>query len=203
MRGVTARSKAAKRPTPKKEDLPKRVFVKSGAFWHVRAEGEKRIWTKLSSLKEGLPGMYRALAELETEGAGGDLMERLIETWMREVSIKHKPRTQANDLYQTRTIKKAFLEFRAKDVRSPDVALFLKNFETMSRTYNAYRSMVRELMRFAEEKGYRPPGSNPVEAIKTMKTPPRKRYISDSELRRIKVGVCVMGMTANVHLVAQ
>lgn len=58
--------------------------------------------------------MYRALAELETEGAGSDLMERLIEAWMKEVSIKHKPRTQANDLYQTRTIKEAFMEFRAK-----------------------------------------------------------------------------------------
>lgn len=134
--------------------------------------------------------MYRALADLETEGAGSDLIERLIAAWLKEASIKHKPRTQANDLYQPRTIKEVFLEFRAKDVRPPDVALFLKNFETMPRSCNAYRSMMRELMRFAEEKGYRQPGSNPVESIKTMRTPPRKRYITDSELRRIKVEVC-------------
>ncbi len=187
---MTARSKKAKPTPPKKADLPKRVFVKFGAFWHVRAEGKKRIWTKLCSLKEGLPGMYRALAELETEGVGSDQMEKVIEDWLKEISIKHKPRTQANDLYQTRTIKEAFLEFRAKEVTPPDVALFLKNFEPMPRSYNAYRSMMRELMRFAEVKGYRSPGSNPVEAIKTMRTPPRKRYITDSELRRIKVGVC-------------
>lgn len=177
------------KPTFKKEDLPKKVFVKNGAFWHVRAEGEKRIWKRLSSIADGLPAMYIALANLEASGIRNDLMDSLIDTWMREVAIKHKPKTQANDLYQTRVIKKAFIEFRVKEVSPPDIMAFLKAFEHMPRTYNAYRSMLRELMRFAEEKGLRRPGENPVESIRTMKTSPRKRYITDSELRRIKVGV--------------
>jgi integrase len=43
-------------------------------------------------------------------------------------------------------------------------------------------------MRFAIEKGYRGAGTNPVEdVVRTMRTPPRTRYITDSELRRIKV----------------
>ena len=44
--------------------------------------------------------------------------------------------------------------------------------------------MMRELLRFSIEKGFRE--DNPVEHIKTMTTPPRTRYITDSELRRIK-----------------
>lgn len=51
-----------------------------------------------------------------------------------------------------------------------------------------YRAFIRELMRFAEEKGFRQPGANPVQALRTMSTPPRTRYITDSEFRRIKIG---------------
>jgi integrase len=46
------------------------------------------------------------------------------------------------------------------------------------------------LKRYAEQRGFRAPGTNPVDSLKTMRTPPRKRYITDSELRRIKVGIC-------------
>jgi integrase len=49
------------------------------------------------------------------------------------------------------------------------------------------RSGLRELMRFAESKDYRPAGSNPVDSLKTMNVKARKKYITDSELRRIKV----------------
>ncbi|GAB2471647.1 hypothetical protein GCM10027082_23900 [Comamonas humi] len=174
----------------KKSDLPKRVYQKNGAYWHVRADGKKRVWTRLCAISDGLPAMYRALADLEQAGLKTDMMPAMIADWMLEVSSTHKPKTQANDIYQTRTISEAFAEFRAGEVGSPDVAKFLKNYVSMPRSFNAYRAMLRELMRYAEELGYRPPGSNPVDSIKLMKTPPRQRYITDSELRRIKVGIC-------------
>lgn len=174
----------------KKADLPKRVYIKGGTFWHVRADGKKRIWTKLCAVRDGMPAMYRALADMEQAELKSDLMPAMIADWMLEVSIQHKPRTQSNDLYQTNAIKVAFAEFRASQVKPPHIAEFLKNYRHMPRSHNAYRSMLMELMRYAEEKGYRPEGSNPVTSIKTMKTPPRTRYISDSELRRIKVGIC-------------
>jgi hypothetical protein len=49
------------------------------------------------------------------------------------------------------------------------------------------RAGLRELMRFAEEKGFRPRGQQPGDCIKTMSAPARDRYPTDSELRRIKV----------------
>jgi len=40
------------------------------------------------------------------------------------------------------------------------------------------RAGLRELMRYAEAKGFRPPGSNPVDSISTMSVPARGRYIT-------------------------
>lgn len=175
----------------KKDGLPPRVYAKNGAYWHVAAQGKKRIWTRLCALKDGLPAMYRALADLAQADVVRDTMPSLIADWLREVGSRHSVKTQANNAYQTRTIMQSFVEFRARDVTPPDVVDFLKHFRDRPRTYNAYRAMLRELMRYAEERGLREPGSNPVDSLRTMTTKARDRYITDSELRRIKVAALV------------
>lgn len=174
----------------KKSDLLKRVFIKDGSFYHVAAIGAKRVWTRLCRVKEGLPTMYRALAEIEQAGIVDDMMPAMVADWMRDVGSTHSKKQQANDAYQCRTIREAFAEFRAAQVSPPVILEFLALFRDKPRTHNAYRSMMRELMRYAEQRGFRAPGTNPVDSLKTMRTPPRKRYITDSELRRIKVGIC-------------
>ena len=65
---------------------------------------------------------------------------------------------------------------------------FLADFRDRPRTHNAYRSQLGELMRYAMERGLRDPGTNPVtDLVRTKRTKARTRYITDSELRRIKV----------------
>lgn len=49
---------------------PPGVFVKAGRFYRVRCEGKRRIWIGLSRVSEGLPALYRALADLEQQAAG-------------------------------------------------------------------------------------------------------------------------------------
>jgi integrase len=169
-----------------KPALPRNVFEKSGTYWYVKAIGTKRKWLKLCRVKEGLPAMYLALAKLTSEKALDEMMPKLIATWQEEVGKERGEKTQANDRYMMREIAEGFAEFRANQVKSTDVVDFLKQFKKMPRTFNAYRAAVRELMRFAEEKGYREPESNPCASIKTMKVKARDRYITDSELRRIK-----------------
>ena len=176
-----------------RKNLPPRVFEKSGSFYHVRADGERRIWTKLCRVADGLPTMYRALAELETVRGLDDAMPKLVADWLTEVSAHRSTKTQANDAYMTRTIADSFQAFQASDVQPPDIAEFLRYYRDKPRTHNAYRAMLRELMRFAEEKGYRAPGSNPVTAIRTISIPARARYITDSELRRIKIAAMYGG----------
>ncbi|APW38498.1 integrase [Rhodoferax koreense] len=171
----------------KKRELPKRVFERSGTYWYVTAQGDIRKWTKLSRVSEGMPAMYRALAELMVIDATDDSMPALIATWMKEVSTTRGAKTQENDLYRSKVLSESFKEFRAKDVKVSSVIEFLKAYKTMPRSYNAYRATLREILRFAEEKDMRDPGSNPVDSTKTMSIKPRRRYITDSKLRRIKV----------------
>lgn len=168
----------------KNPSLPHRVHIKHGSYFYVA----QNRWTKICRVKEGLPVLYRKLAELTAADTLDDSMTKLIGEWLIEVSAAHSKKTQANDAYMCREVGKAFIEFRAKQVTSPSVVAFLKPYKVKPRSYNAYRSHIRELMRFAEERGWRDPGTNPVNSIKTMPLQARTRYISDSELRRIKIG---------------
>lgn len=174
-------------------DLPPRVFEKSGSYYHVRAEGQKRIWVKLCRVRDGLPAMYRALADLESVRGLDDAMPKLIADWQKEIGAARSVKTRANDEYLCRTLADSFKSFRAREVTPPDVAEFLRYYKDRPRTHNAYRSMLRELMRFAEERGHRDTGTNPVDAIRTAATKARRRYLTDSELRRIKVGAMYGG----------
>lgn len=170
-----------------RKHLPARVFPKGKWYYLVRAEGKKRVWDKLTRLQEGLPTLYRKLAELASAEIRDDRMPAIVVAWQREVGGTRSDKTRQNDDYQTAEIAERFAEFRAGDITPRDVKEFLLAYRDRPRTHNAYRSMMRELMRFAEEQGYRAPGSNPVDSIKTMAIKARDRYITDSELRRIKV----------------
>lgn len=170
-----------------KRVLPPRVYLKDGSYWHVKSIGKTRKWTKLCRAREGLPAMYLALAKLTADKGLDDMMPKLVADWQAGAGMSRAQKTRDDDAFRCREISEAFAEYRAEEVRPPDVLAFLADFKETPRTYNAYRSMLRELMRFAEENGFRPAGSNPTASIRPMKTQARKRYITDSELRRIKV----------------
>jgi integrase len=177
--------------------LPPRVYPKGRWYYLVTAEGKKRIWHKLTRLRDGVPALYRKLADMAARDVAPDRMPTLVVDWTKDVSALRSTKTQANDTWVTNAISKAFAEFRAGDVTPPDCSEFLKAYKVKKlkdgttrpspRTFNEMRAGLRELMRYAEEKGFRAAGSNPVDSIKTVSTPARDKYISDSELRRIKV----------------
>lgn len=168
--------------------LPARVFPKGAWLYLVVAEGKKRVWKKLSRVDKGLPAMYIALGELLNHDTDADKLPALAATWLREVSAKRSLKQHGEDESRCRKITDRFADFLAGDLEPPDVVEFLAPFRDRPRTYNAYRALIGELMRFAIEKGFRAAGTNPVtEVVRTMKTPGRTRYITDSELRRIKV----------------
>lgn len=174
-----------------RDDLPRGVFAKGRRYYLVTAEGKRRIWHKLSRIEDGLPALYTALAaeklRLSQPDHGIDRMPALVAAWEREVMPAHADKTQTDDKARGKVIAASLVEFTPADLDSPACSTFLLQFKGKPRTFNAYRAQLRELMRFAEEKGLRQPGTNPVQAIRTMRTPPRDRYITDSELRRIKV----------------
>jgi site-specific recombinase XerD len=167
--------------------------IKGGRYYRVRAEGPKRVWIPLTLVKEGLPAFYQALARsLDAQAVDADAVPALIGDWERDVMARHAPKTQKDEKARGKVIAEAFSDFRAKDVRPPDVIDFLRPFKVKPRTHDLYRAQLRELMRYAEERGFREPGSNPVSALRAMNPKPRKRCPTTSELRRIKVG-CLYG----------
>lgn len=172
----------------KRKTLPPGVFVKHGSYYRVVAEGEKRRWVKLCRVSDGLPAMYLAMSKLAAQvSSHKDLMPDLLHDWMVEIGSRRSAKTQANDRTHNKAISEAFAHFRASQVTPPDVLDFLGNFRDRPRSYNAYRAAMRERMRYAEAKGYREPGTNPVDSLPIMSTKARTRYLTDSELRRIKV----------------
>lgn len=166
----------------------KGVRIDYGRYFRVKADGKRRIWVPLTRADEGLPALFRALAKLEeSQAAAPDTMPALIADWERDVMSRHAPKTQKDELARGKVIAESFSEFRACEVRPPDVVEFLRVYVSKPRTHNLYRAQIRELMRYAEERGFRDPGTNPVTALRTIGIKARDRYISDSELRRIKV----------------
>ena len=166
------------------KNLPPGVFVKHGRYYRVVAEGDKRRWIPLSRVSDGLPELYRHLAQLERERIADDRMPSLIADWQRDVMTRHADKTQRDEIARCKVIGEAFGDFRAGQVQAPDAAEFLAAWRDKPRTHNLYRALLRELMRYAVERGYRT--ENPVLHLRTMAERPRQRYASDSEVRRIK-----------------
>lgn len=182
--------------------LPQRVFAKGASYYYVIADGKRRVWNRLSKIREGLPAMYAALAKFLADASCEGQMPKLIAEWEAEVMRGHAPSTRRDEQARNREIADDFAEFHARQVTTPDCVAFLSRFSTSRRpgqqgrptprTYNLYRSQLRELFRFAEVKGYRDPGTNPVTPIRTKTYRPRTRCPSTSELRRVKIG-CLYG----------
>lgn len=167
--------------------LPPRVFPNGRWYCLVTAHGKKRMWTKLSLIKDGLPAVYGALAKALAQDAVDSRVPGLISKWERDVMPRHAAKTQADDMRMGRIIAESFAEFAVDEVEPPDVAEFLRPLRGKPRTHNGLRAHLGELMRFAIELGLRPAGSNPVTDVPTMRVKARTRYITDSELRRIKI----------------
>jgi integrase len=161
--------------------------IKCGRYYLVVADGKLRKWIPLTTVKEGMPAFLRALADKRDVGASAYLMGNLVADWERKVMPAHAPHTRTMDQHYNALIAETFAAFRPAEVTPPDVVGLLELLQSTPKTHNMVRSQISELMRFAAECGHRPPGTNPVTELRTMRTPPRSRYITDSELRRIKI----------------
>lgn len=172
-------------------ELPPRVFPKGRWYYLVTADGKKRVWTKLTLIRDGIPALYRKLADMKARDVAPDRMPMIAQLWLKEACADHDD--TRNDEWAVRVISEAFAEFRAREVTTPACIEFLKPWKAkkQARTFNLMRHALMDMMRFAEGKEsdgvpFRDPGTNPVASIKRMTTPARDRYPTDSEVRRLK-----------------
>jgi integrase len=167
-----------------KRSLPRRVYLKHGAFYYVDTANK---WHRLCSEQDGLPAVYGALAKLTAREATSDRMPAVISRWLDSKRAEWVEKTERDQERIARVMADSFVEFRPEQVTTPVCSQYLKRFAATKRTHNLHRSMLRQVLAFAALEGLRE-GHNPVDNIATKSVPGRKRTVSDDEITAIKAG---------------
>lgn len=169
----------------KNSGLPPRVYLKHGAYYLVTLQNK---WVRLCAEKEGLPAMYRALAEFVDADTTKDRMPAVIQRWYDSKIEAGDWSSQKQKDDQKRAadhMAGEFDEIKPAQVTTPLCATYLKPFLSKSRTYNLHRTMLRQVLSFAALEGLRA-GANPVDDVPRRKTPGRHRVVTDAEVKALK-----------------
>ncbi|MCW1959779.1 MAG: tyrosine-type recombinase/integrase [Mycobacterium sp.] len=165
-----------------RSDMPRRVYLRHGAYYFVTLDGK---WLRLSAQRDGLPAMYRALANLTEREVTADRMPAVISRWLDN---KRKDWTEKNAADQERVaaeMSEAFADTKPSQVKTKLCAEYLRRFEATPRTHNLHRTMLRGVLAMAAVDGLRD-GHNPVDDIERMSTPGRARVVTDAEIAALK-----------------
>ena len=169
----------------KNSGLPPRVYAKHNAYYLVTLANK---WVRLCAIKDGLPMMYRALAEFTDAGAARELMPAVIGRWY-DSKIEEKAwstdKQKADQKRIADQIAEAFVEFKPGQVTTPIAAAYLKAYISTARTYNLHRTSLRQILSYAALEGLRA-GANPIDDIPRRKTPGRHRVVTDEEVQALK-----------------
>lgn len=165
-----------------KRDLPKRVYRKHGALYYVTPANE---WKRLCAERDGLPAMYRALAELTDSEVTSERMPAVISRWLESKRADLAPKTFA-DLERIAGVMGASLvEFSPRQMTTAACDEYLEAFALTPRTYNLHRTALKQVLAYAARKGLRD-GSNPIADIPTKECAGRHRVVTDAEIAAVK-----------------
>lgn len=170
----------------RKSGLPPRVYLQHGAWYYVTPA---RKWIRLCGVAEGLPRMYRALADLqERHSARGPLMPSVVTDWLADRAPHWATATRRNNDRIAAAIASAFAEFAPADITTVDCATYLQTLASKPRTHNQHRNILSQLLAYAAVRGLRE-GHNPVANIKGKSTPGRHRIVTDADIAAIKAAL--------------
>jgi hypothetical protein len=88
-------------------ELPPRVYPKGLWYYLVTAEGKKRVWTKLTLVRDGLPALYLKLADMHARDVAPTASRRWWLTGSRKCPASRAKKTQANDKWVMGAISEA------------------------------------------------------------------------------------------------
>lgn len=165
-----------------RRDLPKRVYERHGAWYFVDTTGK---WHRLCAVRQGMPAMYRALANLTDGEAQSDRMPAVISRWLESKRAEWSAPTRRMMDRITSIMSQEFDRAAPADIKAPLCDAYLEQFASTPRTYNQHRSTLRQVLSFAALKGLRE-GWNPVDDVPAKTLPSRKRVVTDAEVEAIK-----------------
>lgn len=167
----------------RKNGLPRRVYLRHGAYFYVRPADEK--WMRLSAERDGLPAMLRALADVTDSERHSDRMPAVITRWLATKKSDWADKTAVDNERAAAEIAEAFADGTPRLVTTVHVDQYLNRYTGTPRTYNLHRSILRQVLAYAARGGLRE-GFNPVDNIPQMTLEGRKRWVTDEDVKLLK-----------------
>lgn len=158
------------RPRQKDRHLPRCVYWKHGAYWHV----QKGKWTKLGVQLRDALAAYAALYE-----APGGGMSKLIDDAFTEIRRGLKPATVKQYTIAAERLKKMMTEFAPEQVQPVHAARIKKALASTPNMANRILSFARQVFDYALEEER--VSSNPFVGIKRHNERKRTRLVSAAE----------------------
>lgn len=164
----------------RKNGLPKRVYLKHSRYWFVAVDGS---WRGLTRERDGLPAMFRALAALTGAEAAHDMMPAVVSRWLeaKTAAGDWSDGVQRDMERVAAVLSRRLAQFTPAQVTTPIAAQLLKAYLGKPRTYNLYRSVLRQVLSSAAIEGLRE-GHNPTDNIPQRKSRPRTRIVTPAEI---------------------
>lgn len=159
--------------------LPKRVYVRHGAYYYVTFEGR---WHRLCSVSDGEPRMLkehlRVVMGEGRESHAGDLPPR-IDEFLASHLPELKPETRKEYRRIFTVIATAFREFSVAQVTPKDIIAFLSQWASKRTAQRAYKARLSTFFSWCVVADLR--SDNPCREVELKKAPVRDRYITHLE----------------------
>ena len=130
-------------------------------------------------------------------------MADALDAWLREHGPKLKPRTLSDYQIISSRIVRPVLGDKADDrVTRADVVELHHARAPTPRRANYVVAVLRAFFTWAEDAGYRPPGSNPARRIAHYPENRRERFLSESEITRAATAINAAELAGQISLYA-
>lgn len=167
-------NRGARVPRPRKKNthLPPCVYLKHGAYWHVKA-GK---WTRLGTMLAEALAAYAALHEAPKGG-----MPALIDEALTRINRGLAKSTVRQYAHAAKILKHQFKQFAPEQVKGKHVAHLKTELASTPNMANRCISILRQVFAYALEAQLPGVETNPAVGIKGYKEAKRTRLISIDE----------------------
>lgn len=163
-------------------DLPPRMHLRSGTYYHVTTTTEKRIWTNLGKEKSSA---LRKWAEIEAGDNCENSLASLIDEWVETeafTSLSENTRKMYRSVIKQ--LKESFADIPSVvDIRPQHIAMWQDSHRSKVMA-NIGKSVLTTILNIAVRRGLIE--RNPAKEIENISVKRRKRYITDDEYLAIR-----------------
>lgn len=153
---------------------------KGSVYYYVTSRDGKRKWERLSDVYSEALAIW---AQKEGAHQNGETVADAIDHYIVEIAPQKARRTQEEYQRQAGRLRIAWRDFRLDEVRPVHIAEYLDSHEHKV-TANREAALLSSIFSHAMRRGWC--DSNPCKGVRRHSEKPRKRYLADWELERLR-----------------